>query len=456
MVDDVFAAVEDWDAMRERGRRARRAGCEERPPPHADPADVAEAATYLAWLADDHFTFVAAAEVDVDGDVVPGSELGVARRRALFREHEPADPTDGWLLTLTKALQHSTVHRAVPLDCVDVRRFGADGTAVGETRFLGLYTANVYSQSTEAIPLLRRKVAQVHRRGRASRLRATTGARSPTCSRPTRATSCSGSTLGELAELALGIVAMGQRRRVRLFVSRDQSGCFVSCLVYLPRDRYTTIARIQVVDALRRAFGGSDVDFTVLVTESVMARLHVVVSTPDGARAVDALALEAELAALVRAWVDDLHDAFVDARGEEAGLDVVPALDATRSLPRTSSRSTPTLRSPTSPCSRRWIPAATSRSGSSRPSAAWRAIKLYRTGGALVLSDVMPLLEHLGVTVVDERPYEIDAPDGIARWIYSFGVRADGGRSARRSRRCRRASPTSSSGCGRARSRTTS
>ena len=63
-------------------------------------------------------------EVDVDGDVVPGSELGVARRRALFREHEPADPTDGWLLSLTKSLQHSTVHRAVPLDCVDVRRFG--------------------------------------------------------------------------------------------------------------------------------------------------------------------------------------------------------------------------------------------------------------------------------------------------------------------------------------------
>ena len=124
VVDDVFAAVEDWDAMRERVAELAR-GLEERPPPHADPADVAEVATYLAWLADDHFTFVAAAEVDVDGDVVPGSELGVARRRALFREHEPADPTDGWLLSLTKSLQHSTVHRDVPLDVVDIRRFGA-------------------------------------------------------------------------------------------------------------------------------------------------------------------------------------------------------------------------------------------------------------------------------------------------------------------------------------------
>ena len=87
----------------------------------------------------------------------------------------------------------------------------------------------------------------------------------------------------ELAELALAIVAMGQRRRVRLFVSRDHLGCFASCLVFFPRDRYTTPVRVQVLDILRRAFGGTDVDFNLLLTESVMARLHVVVSTPNSA-----------------------------------------------------------------------------------------------------------------------------------------------------------------------------
>ncbi len=424
VVDDVFAAVEDWDAMRERVAELAR-GLEERPPPHADPADVAEVATYLAWLADDHFTFVAAAEVDVDGDVVPGSELGVARGRALFREHEPADPTDGWLLSLTKSLQHSTVHRAVPLDAVDIRRFGPDDTAVGETRLLGLYTENVYSQSAEAIPLLRRKVAQVMARsglrpsshdGRELAHVLETYPRDELFRLDAR----------ELAELALGIVAMGLRRRVRLFVSRDQSGCFVSCLVYLPRDRYTTIARIQVVDALRRAFDGSEVDFTVLLTESVMARLHVVVSTPDGAPPVDALALEAELAALVRAWVDDLHDAFVEARGEEAGVEsyrhwmrAFPAayqfeVDADVAVADVAVLET---LDPGGDLEIRLEP----------PVGGVARIKLYRTGGALVLSDVMPLLEHLGVTVVDERPYEIDAPDGIARWIYSFGVRDEVG-----------------------------
>ena len=207
----------------------------------------------------------------------------------------------------------------------------------------------------------------------------------------------------------------------------------MSCLVYLPRDRYTTLVRVQVIDALRRAFDGRDVDFTVLVTESGMARLHVVVSTPDGAPAVDVHALEAELAALVRAWVDDLHDAFVDAQGEEAGVESyrrwrrafpaayqfeVGADDAVADVAVLETLD----------------PAGDLEIRLEPPVGDVARIKLYRTGGALVLSDVMPLLEHLGVTVVDERPYEIDAPDGVDRWIYSFGVRARRGRPARRPR----------------------
>ncbi len=424
VVDDVFAAVGDWDAMRDRVAE-RALALEEQPPPHADAADVGEVSTFLAWLADDHFTFVAAAEVGVDGDVVPGSELGVARHRALFREHEPADPVDGWLLALTKSLQRSTVHRDVPLDAVNIRRFGADGAAAGETRLLGLYTENAYSQSAESIPLLRRKVAQVMDRsgfapaghdGRALAHVLETYPRDELFRLD----------VAELTELSAGIVGMGLRRRVRLFVSRDQRGCFVSCLVYLPRDRYTTLARIQVIDALRRAFRGSDVDFTALVTESVMARLHVVVGTPDGAPEVDVLALEAELAAQVRTWVDDLHDAFVEIHGEEAGVEAyrrwmrafpaayqfdVAADDAVADVAVLEALDT----------------AGDLEIRLEPPVGGVARIKLYRAGGALVLSDVMPLLEHLGVTVVDEHPYGIEAPDGITRWIYSFGVRAQAG-----------------------------
>jgi glutamate dehydrogenase len=423
VVDDVFAAVADWDSMR--AAVSDFASALRASPPDGVPSDeTAEVATYLDWLADDHFTFVGAVAIDGDGAAVAGSELGVARRRALF-DLADADPAPVGLLTLTRARARSTVHRDVPLDSVTVRALRADGASDRELRLLGLYTANVFSDSVEHIPVVRRKVAQVLARseyppgGHDARTLAHVVATYPRDELFRLATD-------ELAAMAMAIVEMGLRRRVRLFVSRDRVGCFVSCLVYLPRDRYTTPVRMLVVDALRRAYDGDHADFTVLVTEELMARLHVVVETPAGVPDVDGLELEAELAALVRTWVDDLHDAFVDALGEEVGVDrfrmwrdaFPPAYQSEVAAP-VAVADVAVLE--------RLDPAGDLQVRLEPPGAeAVAHVKLYRAGGALVLSDVMPLLEHLGVTVVDEHPYELATPDG-PRWIYSFGVVAAAG-----------------------------
>ncbi len=423
VVDDVFAAVADWDALRSTVIDFADA-LRTSPPDGVSREETAEVAEYLDWLADDHYTFVGALRVDASGAAIPGSDLGVARRRALF-DLDDADPSPTGLLTLTRARTRSTVHRDVPLDSVTVRVLHADGTTGGELRLLGLYTANVFSDSVEHIPVVRQKVAEV-----------LAGSGFAPDSHDGRALTHVLATyprdelfrLGadELADLALAITAMGLRRRVRLFVSRDRVGCFVSCLVYLPRDRYTTPVRRQVVDALCTAYRGDTADFTVLVTEELMARLHVVVDTQSGAPGVDALAIEGQLAALAREWGDDLHDAFVDARGEEQGVaryrawrhafppayqDEVTAIDALRDVDVLEHLD----------------PAGDLQLRLEPPNGDEVAhIKLYRAGGPLVLSDVMPLLEHLGVTVVDEHPYEIAAPDG-PRGIYSFGVVAAAG-----------------------------
>ncbi len=337
---DVRATVADWRAMRDRALDLAR-GLRRRPPVSVDAADTAEAVTFLEWLADDHFTFLGCVEYELlpgEGPdvlrLVQGSQLGVVRRRDLAEasvtfgrmapelRHLAYEP---YVLTLTKAQAHSTVHRAVPFDYVGVKRFDDAGTVVGECRFTGLYTANVYSESTSDVPVLRRKVASVIARA----------ALDPR--------GHDGRTLGHILEtfprdelfrlsndelfaVATGILRMGERRKLHLFVLPDEYGRFVSCLVYLPRDRYTTLARVQILDALRDAFGDPDdpgvaIDFQVSVTESVLARLHIVVSTPAGARRPDVVELEERLGHMARHWVDDLRDALVAAHGEEVGLD---------------------------------------------------------------------------------------------------------------------------------------
>jgi glutamate dehydrogenase len=401
---DVRAAVDDWQPMR---RRALELAAELRTTPGADDDARVEAAVFLEWLVDNHFTFVAVCAGD------GGEPLGIARRR------EPAGlpavnaGPDAPLVILTKATERSTVHRAVPLDVV----------AVSGHLLLGLYTADAYSESTDDLPIVRRKVAQVMARagfaptshdGRSLRNVLETIPRDEVFrqSEP------------ELFALAIGIVRLGERRRVRLFANRDPFGRFVSFLVYLPRDRYTTPVRVAIIEALRRGVGGTEADFNVLVTESVLARLHIVVQTPAGApAAVAERALEVQLTEIARDWTDDLRDALVAARGEERGLDAL----------RTWEDAFP-------PAYQADVDAATAVRDiavlQDRPDLAIRLdlaefdgtarLTLYRSDTPLALSDVMPVLEHLDVVVVDERPYAISPRNAGPQWVTSFTIRAAG------------------------------
>ena len=103
-----------------------------------------------------------------------------------------------------------------------------------------------------------------------------------------------------------------ERRRTRLFLRRDDYGRFMSCLVYLPRDRYTTQMRLRMEEILREAFDGASVDYTTRVSESVLARLHFVVGSRAGRRSRTSTptALEDRLVAATRTWDEDFAESL--------------------------------------------------------------------------------------------------------------------------------------------------
>ena len=84
--------------------------------------------------------------------------------------------------------------------------------------------------------------------------------------------------------MAMAVVELGSRRRTLLFLRADQLGHFVSCLVYLPRDRYTTVVRLEMQDILVRELGGVSIEYTARVSESPWAVVHFTVRLPDGSR----------------------------------------------------------------------------------------------------------------------------------------------------------------------------
>ncbi|WP_052664768.1 NAD-glutamate dehydrogenase [Nitriliruptor alkaliphilus] len=433
---DVRAAVDDWPAMRARLWEIHEQLGEAPQPVEAEA--LAEARSFLAWLDDDHFTFLGYRSYDLEeraeGDIIvaqPETGLGILRGAAPSEKNLADQPPEvrelaraRTLLNLTKANSRATVHRPSSLDYVGIKRFGPAGEVLGEWRFVGLYTSRIYSSRPHDIPVVRRKIATVLER--ADLPADTHDAKDLTAileSLPRD--ELFESSADELYDLAFGILGLQERRQVRLFVRRDRFGRYLSCLVFLPRDRYTTESRLKIQDVLVDAYDAGGLEHSVRLSESVLARLHFLVRVAPGQRDhPDVEEVERRLARAVRTWQDDLADALVDAHGEGRARqlevhyrDAFPAAYREEHDARLAVVDLERLRS--------LDPGGDLAMSLYRPVEAPDDrvhLKLYRSGAPITLSAVLPLLENMGCEVIDQRPYSIQPVDGPQVWIHDLGL----------------------------------
>src|ERR671914_177681 len=438
VLGDVCAAVEDWPQMRERVQSIV-SGLEENALPVGED-ELEETHAFLEWLHDDNFTFLGYREYNLfaqDGEdalrAVPESGLGILRETSSeTTSHSFARlPPEAkklarapHLLNLTKANSRSTVHRPSYLDYIGVKKFDAEGEVTGERRFLGLYTFSAYSASALEIPLVRRKV-----KGVLERAGFPEGSHNEKDLMEILETYPRDELFqiseDELFEISMGILHLQERQRVRLFVRRDTYGRFFSCLVYVPRERYNTDIRQRMQDILQRAFNGENAEFNVRLSESVLARLHFIIYTdPDDVPDYDVDEIEARLVEATRSWRDNLYDALIEQCGGETGTELFREYrDAFPPGYRDD------FLSRTAVVDIRRIEALSSENdlGMSlyHPLAAPEDLlrfRLYRLGEQISLSEVMPLLEGMGVEVADQRPYRIEPAKGTPVWINDFGL----------------------------------
>jgi glutamate dehydrogenase len=437
---DVRAAWTDWEAMR--AKMDALVAELDTPPSFLEGAEAGEVRAFLAWASDHHFTFLGYREYElttVGGEdqlsIVPRTGLGVLREPALggvsrsFTELPPqlkALAREPRLLVLTKANTRSTVHRPGYLDYIGVKRFDRDGKVLGERRFVGLYTSSAYHADPREIPLLRRKVAiAIERAGFRPFSHAYKNLLSVLQDYPRdELFQVDDDTL---LETAMGVLRLGDRRKTRVFVRRDVYGRFYSCLVYMPRESYNTDSRVSVQEILKRHLHGTSAEFTVQLSESTLARLHVLVrSNPREAPAYDTRAIETEIEAATRRWEDDLKAALIEAHGEERAVatlrdygrafplayhEGVPAAAAVRDIDfiRTLDAKTPFAVDLYRPAG-----------GDERT----LRLRVYRLAAPVPLSGSLPVLENMGLEVLDEVSYEVTPPGREPVYLHDFGMRS--------------------------------
>ena len=436
LADDA-RAVKDWKTMLARAREI----AAEMPETHAgmNEAGLQEAVDFFNWLANDHFTFLGYREYAIEdsekGRVlkpVDGSGLGI-----MHESHRPApvrrlkdlssggtDPDIDDPIIITKTNARSIVHRGGYMDYISVLYFGEDGKVRGEKRLIGLFTSGAYIRRCQDTPLVRRKVEDAMQR---SGLRPGSHAGKAllhileTLPRD----ELFQASADELLDLAFGILDLQERSQTRLFIRRERFGRFFSCLVFIPRDRFNTENREKIQSILKRSLKGDRLDFGVQVGESKLARVHVVVR-PRTVEQIDynIVEIEQRIKQAIRSWNDTLTETLVRDYGEEQGLefsrrfakafpasymeDVTPRVASHDLLHVSQLRDMDDLRmSLYQPRQRDQVIIR---------------FKLFKYGNPIPLSDVLPMLENLGMLIVSERPYELKLSDGHRVWVQDFDM----------------------------------
>lgn len=449
---DVRAAVADHAAMIQAMRGAVER-LEAAPPAGLAPEALEENLAFLRWAKSDHFVFLGARDYDyprnADGSYeaeAPLSQsregLGVLRdpeRRVLRRASEPAVLTaamqrqldESEPVTVAKANMRSRVHRRAYMDYVGVKRYGADGKASGETRFVGLFTAEAYDKMAKEVPLIRRKVANaLERAGKAPGTHNYKRLKNILENYPRDELFQIGED--ELLDTALGILHLYDRPRIRLFTRRDPFDRFVSVLCFIPRERFDAGLRERIGRILAKAWGGRLSAWYPQLSDQPLVRVHYIIGVTPGEHACpDPKALEAEVAEAGRSWIDRFESGLRAADVDEVAVgptsakwadsfgvgyrDRYDADEAVADLAEFDRLSQAGLGDGVT-----GEPVAVRAFRTSAESPLQFRFKLYRRGGAVPLSDVLPILADMGLKTLEESDHVVRPIGDAPIYIHDF------------------------------------
>lgn len=432
------AVVDDWQKMRSQVTDIIKEL--DYAPPTLNHNEVLETKKFLQWIEDHHFTLLGVRDYELThkkGEIVlkaiKGTSYGVLREelnpiRLLPTSDMNPEALELMLsqqiLVVSKTNTLSSVHRGTHTDYIGVKRFNSSGEVIGERRILGLYTSEAYNTNPKYIPFLRNKVSAIIKqsglnlRSHAGRVLLNIIETLP------RDDLIQGSN-EDLLDISMGIFHMQERRNIRLFYRLDVYHRFLSCLVYVPKDLFNTDLRRTMQNILMKGFQATDISYSTYFGESILARIHFMVRIdPKKGVDFDYKAIEKQLIEAGRSWSEDLQNLLYGAYGEEKANFLYnrykyafPTIYTASFSPRTALIDIKHIEELSD---KQILGLNFCRSIDESPENF--RLKIYQCDATLPLSDVLPIIENLGLRAISERPYIIKFHDEKVVWINEFAM----------------------------------
>lgn len=397
-----------------------------------------EGKAFLNWMEDERFIFLGCVDYALsDGDKVnsfeqvKGSGLGLVQRYVEFIDKTNCKSlplaaqkeiySDN-LFIFSKASHRSTIHRSVYPECIGVKKYDKHGKVTGVSLFVGLYTAKTYAESPTQIPLLRNKLTYV-------------AEQSGLNVRDYRGKELLQSLIvfpredlfqiskEELLDVTMGTLYIQERKQTRLFLREDVFGKFVSCLVYVPREIYSTAIRLKIQRILQDSFGSNDTDFNTFIYESVLARTHINLRVEHFDRSsIDLADIEEQIVAVAQSWEDDLETSLFETYGEEKANSYInqyrSAFSSSYREEFSPRRAAIDIENIEKVKNENTIGMSFYRTIDENEKVVH--FKLFHGEQPIPLSDVMPIFENMGFRVIGEHPYESIDREGTTVWLHDF------------------------------------
>jgi len=426
-LDDVRIAVEDWRAMRAKvlgvlvamQSSVTKARYEKR----ISRVARTEAVELLRWVEGAHFVFLGYRYHAFRRGRTTDRLLSVARSGLglLRSERIRAGQTEALhgaarkafrnseLLLITKSPMSSTVHRAGHLDQIIVKDIDPWGQVRGKHCFVGLWTSTAYFASPREIPVVRHKVERVidtlgldpqSHDGKAVLAVLETWPRDELFQSP----------VSVLVSFVRSVVNLYERRTTRLMMRHDAPGRFWSCMVFVPRDQYTTEVRRRIERLLLERCSGSSLESQLQIVLSNHARLHITVRGDELPNRLNAAEIEKVIAAVVATWSDNLRTALLDSMPSARALELLERHGARFPLAY-QSEVTPTdamvdlealealIATPDLPHLRLHRPVHSPKN--------IIHLRVAKYAEALPIAELVPLLENFGLRMLVERPWTL-------------------------------------------------